>query len=57
MQRLEVSCAVRHIYMSLGAKGLKERDFCQNLRMTNQVLVSISLTQVHNTPTMKSLSS
>ena len=23
MQRLEVSCAVRHIYVSLGAKGLK----------------------------------
>jgi hypothetical protein len=23
MQRLEVSCAVRHIYGSLGAKGLK----------------------------------
>ena len=22
MQRLEVSCAVRHAYMSLGAKGL-----------------------------------
>ena len=25
MQRLEVSCALRHIYTSLGAKGLKER--------------------------------
>ena len=25
MQRLEVSCAVRHIYKSLGAKGLNER--------------------------------
>jgi len=27
MQRLEVSCAVRHIYiyMSLGVKGLKKR--------------------------------
>ena len=24
MQRLEVSCAVRRIYMSLGAKGLKQ---------------------------------
>ena len=24
MQRLEVSCAVRRIYMSLGAKGLKD---------------------------------
>ena len=26
MQRLEVSCAVRHIYVSLGAKGLKPDD-------------------------------
>ena len=26
MQRLEVSCAVRHIYTSLGAKRLKEDD-------------------------------
>ena len=25
MQRLEVSCAVRHAYMSLGAKGLIEK--------------------------------
>ena len=32
MQRLEVSCAVRHIYiyifMSLGAKGLNELTSC-----------------------------
>jgi hypothetical protein len=26
MQRLEVSCAVRHIYTSLGGKGLREED-------------------------------
>ena len=29
MQRLEVSCVVRHIYMSLGAKGLMiYKHFC-----------------------------
>ena len=39
MQRLEVSCAVRRIYMSLGAKGLIytadvifKRHFCISLR-------------------------
>jgi hypothetical protein len=26
MQRLEVSCELRHTYMSLGAKGLKKWD-------------------------------
>ena len=34
MQRLEVSCAVRHIYMSLGAKGLSKNvvtDSTQNI--------------------------
>ena len=37
MQRLEVSCAVRHIYvyMSLGAKGLK-------------MLIRVTVCVVHN---------
>ena len=30
MQRLEVSCAVRLIHTSLGAKGLKAKEATQN---------------------------
>ena len=36
MQRLEVSCAVRRIYMSLGAKGLI--IICQNVLPTCYLL-------------------
>jgi hypothetical protein len=40
MERLEVSCAVRPIYGSLGAKGLREPSHKNTLLLTVQILLT-----------------
>ena len=38
MQRLEVSCAVRRVYTSLGAEGLKPTDYVMHQQFNIQQL-------------------
>jgi hypothetical protein len=39
MQRLEVSCTVRHIYMTLGGKGALEMTSDSRTRVTRDELI------------------